>query len=112
MGELDFVSCANGFVFLQSNSHCNFFEWVNEEESKFEGNKPKFQDNGRTRVKEDEVCLEKEKVILELIKKSEKLKRKLQEEKKFVRFLQFFFLLSWTLTIVLVFMLLFKFNCN
>jgi len=99
------------FFFLQSNSHYNFFEWFNEEESKFEGNAPDFQDSGRTRVEEDEVCLEKEKVILELIKKNEKLKTKLQEEKRFGRFLQFFFLLSWTLTILLVFMLSFKFNC-
>jgi len=57
------------FFFLQSNSHCNFFEWFNEEEYKFEGNTPNFQDSGRTRAEEDEVCLEKEKVILELIKK-------------------------------------------
>jgi len=58
------------------------------------------------------VCLEKEKVILELIKKSEKLKRKLQEEKKFGRFLQFLFVSSWALIVVLVFMWLFKLNCN
>jgi len=97
---------------MQSNSHCNFFEWFNEEDSKYEGNAPDFQDSGRTRTEEDEVCLEKEKVIVELIKKNEKLKAKLQEEKKFGRFMQVFFLLSWTLTIIFVFMLLFKFNCN
>ena len=58
------------------------------------------------------MSLEKEKVILELIKKSENLKRKLQEEKKFGRFMQCLFVLSWAITIVLVFMLLFKLNCN
>ena len=105
LGELDFPSCAHGFVlfFLLSNSHCNFFEWDNEEESKFEGNEAEFQDSGRTRAEEDEVCLEKRKVILELIKKNEKLKTKLQEEKKFGSFLQYFsfyrghYQLSWFL---------------
>ena len=45
-------------------------------------------------VEQDEVWLGKEKVIFELIKKSEQLKRKLQEEKKFGRFLQCLFVLS------------------
>ena len=97
---------------MQSNSHCNFFKWFNEEDSKYEGNAADFEDSGRRRTEEDEMCLEKEKVIVELIKKNEKLKAKLQEEKKFGRFMQVFFLLSWTLTIIFVFMLLFKLNCN
>jgi len=58
------------------------------------------------------VSPEKERVILELMKKSEKLKRKLQEEKKFERFLQCLLVLSWAITVVLVLMLLFKLNCN
>jgi len=51
-------------------------------------------------------------VILDLIKKNEKLKRKLQKEKRFGKLLQLLFVLSWASSIVFVVMFLFKFNCN
>jgi len=44
---------------LQSNSHCNYFEWVNEEESKFEGKESEIEANSRKIVEEDEVCLDR-----------------------------------------------------
>jgi len=54
-----FGVCDNGFKFLQSISHCNYFEWDNEEESKGEGQEFEFEATGGKRVEEDEVCLEK-----------------------------------------------------
>jgi len=50
--------------------------------------------------------------MLDLMKKNEKLKMKLQQEKKIGTFLLFLFVISWVSTIVMVFMLLFKVNCN
>jgi len=50
--------------------------------------------------------------MLDLMKKNEKLKMKLQQEKKIGTFLFFLFVISWVSTIVMVFMLLFKVNCN
>jgi len=97
---------------LQSNSNCNYFEWVNEEECKDEGGESEFEDGVGKRFEEEEVCLEKEKLILNLIKKNEKLKRKLQKEKTFGKLLQLLFVLSWAFSIVFVVMFLFKLNCN
>jgi len=107
-----FGVCYNGFIFLQSNSHCNYFQWVNEEECRGEGEESEFKAVAGKRVEEDEVCLEKEKLILDLIKKNEKLKRKLQKEKRFGKVLQLLFVLLWGFSIVFVVMFLFKFNCN
>ena len=82
----------NGFLFVQSNFHCNYFEWVNESESTFEGKESEFESSGGKIVEEDKgCCLEKDKVIMDLIKKNEKLKRKLQQEKKIGNFLQLLF---------------------
>ena len=53
-----------------------------------------------------------EKVILELTKKNEKLKRKLQKERRLGKFLQFLFVMSWTFTVVFVVMFLLKVNFN
>jgi len=99
-------------IFLQSNSNCNYFEWVNEEECKGEGRESEFEAGAGKRFEEEEVCLEKEKLILDLIKKNEKLKRKLQKEKTFGKLLQLLFVLSWAFSIVFVVMFLFKLNCN
>jgi len=80
--------------FVQSNSHCYYFEWVNESKSTFEGKESEFESSGGKIVEEDKGCLEKDKVIMDLIKKNEKLKRKLQQEKKIGKFLQLLFVLS------------------
>ena len=72
----------------QTNSHCNYFEWVDDEESDFQGNESESEVSGGKRVEgwkkgeEDEVSLKREKIILDLINKNEKLKMKLQQEKK------------------------------
>ena len=116
--DVDFVSMVMVAFFLQTNSHYNYFEWVDDEEYEFQGKESKFEISGGKRVEggkggeEDEVCLEREKVILDQVKKNEKLKRKLQQEKKIGTFLLFLFFISWASTIVMVFMLLFKVNCN
>jgi len=65
-----FGVCYNGFNFLQSNSHCNYFQWVNEEECRGEGEESKFEAGVGKRVEEHEVCLEMEKLILDLIIKN------------------------------------------
>jgi len=73
---------------LQTNSHCNYFERVDDKEFDFQGEESEFEVSGGKRVEggkrgeKDEVCLEREKITLDLIKKNEKLKRKLQQEKK------------------------------
>ena len=85
---------------------------VNEEESQFEGKESKIEANSGKIVEKDEVCLDREKFILELIKKNEKLKRKLQQERRLGKFLQFLFLISWASTVVFVVMFLLKVNCN
>jgi len=64
------------------------------------------------KCEEDEVSLKREKNMLDLMKKNEKLKMKLQQEKKIGTFLFFLFVISWVSTIVMVLMLLFKVNCN
>jgi len=98
---------------VHSNSHCNYFKWVNELKSTFERKDSKFESSGGKTVEEDKVCcLEKDKVIMDLIKKNEKLKRKLQQEKKIGKFLQVLFVLSLVATIFLVIMVLLKVNCN
>ena len=97
---------------MQSNSHCNYFEWVNKEESEFEGKESEIEANSGKIVEEDEVCLDREKVILELTKKNEKLKRKLQKKRRLHKFLQFLFLMSWAFTVVFVVMFLLKVNCH
>ena len=103
--------CYNIFV-LQSNSHCNFFEWVKEDESEFEGKESEIEANNGKIVEEDEVCLDRDKVILELTKRNEKLKKKLQTERRLGKFLQFLFLMSWAFTVLFVVMFLLKVNCN
>jgi len=50
--------------------------------------------------------------MLDLMKKNEKLKMKLQQEKKIAHSCFFLFVISWVSTIIMVFMLLFKVNCN
>ena len=66
--------------FLQTNSHCNYFEWIDDKESDFQGKESESEVSGGKRVEgrkrgeEDEVCLKMEKIILDLIKKNEKLK--------------------------------------
>ncbi|QCD82256.1 hypothetical protein DEO72_LG2g2591 [Vigna unguiculata] len=101
-----------------TNSHCNYFEWVDDEESDFQGKEKESEASGGKRVdggkkgEEDEVSLKMEKIMLDLMKKNEKLKMKLQQEKKIGTFLFFLFVISWVSTIVMVFMLLFKVNCN
>ena len=106
-----FGGCCNGFNFLQSNSNCNYFEWVNEEECKGEGGESEFEAGVRKRFEEEEVCLEKEKLILDLIKKNEKLKRKLQKEKNLANCCNFYLYYRGH-SIVFVVMFLFKFNYN
>jgi len=102
----------------QTNSHCNYFEWVDDEESDFQGKETESEASGGKRVdggkkgEEDEVSLKREKIMLDLMKKNEKLKMKLQQEKKIRTFLFFLFVILWVSTIVMVFMLLFKVNCN
>ena len=111
--ELHLVFFVIVSFFVQSNSHCNYFKWVNESESTFEGKDSEFEFSGRKTVEEDKVCcLEKDKVIMDLINKNEKLKRKLQPKKKIGKFLQILFVLSWVATVVLVIMVLLKVNCN
>jgi len=103
------------FFSVQSNSHCNYFEWVNESESTFEGKDSELESSRGKTVEENKVCClekeEKDKVIMELIKKNDKLKRKLQQE-NIGKFLQLLFVLSWVATVVLVIMVLLKVNCN
>jgi len=103
--------CYNIFV-LQSNSHCNYFEWVKEDEYEFEGKESEIEANSGKIVEEDEVCLDRDKVILELTKRNEKLKKKLQTERRLGKFLQFLFLMSWAFTVLFVVMFLLKVNCN
>ena len=85
--------------FVQSNSHCNYFEWVNESESTFEWKESEFKSSGGKIVEEDKgCCLEKDNVIMDLIKKNEKMKRKLQQEKKLENFCNFYlFCRGWQL---------------
>jgi len=97
---------------LQSNSHYNYFEWVKEDESEFEGKESEIEANSGKIVEEDEVCLDRDKVILELTKRNEKLKKKLQTERRLEKFLQFLFLMSWAFTVLFVVMFLLKVNCN
>jgi len=117
----DLLDVAFVFVVMVSsfsNSHCNYFEWVDDEESDFQGKEKESEASGGKRVdggkkgEEDEVSLKREKIMLDLMKKNEKLKMKLQQEKKIRTFLFFLFVISWVSTIVMVFMLLFKVNCN
>jgi len=88
---------------VQSNFHCNYFEWVNELEFTFEGKESEFESSGGKVVEEDKSCLKKDKVIMDLIKKNEKLNRKLQQEKKLEKFCNFYLfcrgcqLLFWSL---------------
>ena len=111
--ELHLVFFVIVSFFVQSNSHCNYFEWVNESESMFEGKDSELESSEGKTAEEDKVCcLEKDKVIMDLIKKNEKLKRKLQQEKQIGKFLQVLFVLSWVATVVLVIMVLLKVNCN
>ena len=98
--------------FVQFNSHCNYFEWVNQSKSTFKGKEYEFESSGGKIVEEDKGCLEKDKVIINWIKKNERLKRTLQQEKKIGKFLQLLFVLSWVSTIVLVVIVLLKVNCN
>ena len=101
---------------VQSNSNCNYFEWVNESESTFEGKDSELESSGGKTVEEDKVCClekeEKDKAIMELIKKNDKLKKKLQQEKNIGKFLQLLFVFSWVATVVVVIMVLLKVNCN
>ncbi|KOM50339.1 hypothetical protein LR48_Vigan08g116600 [Vigna angularis] len=64
-------TCSN--VSVQSNSSCNFFEWVDEGDFKMEGSLQR-------KSEEVEVCIEN--VVLDLRKKKDKLKKKLEEERK------------------------------
>ena len=78
-----FCICGNGFIFLfRTNSHCNYFEWVDDEESDFQGKETESEANGGKKGEKDKVSLKREKIILDLMKKNEKLKMKLQQEKK------------------------------
>ncbi|KAG2404979.1 uncharacterized protein HKW66_Vig0042340 [Vigna angularis] len=56
-----------------SNSSCNFFEWVDEGDFEMEGSLQR-------KSEEVEVCIEN--VVLDLRKKKDKLKKKLEEERK------------------------------
>ena len=61
---------------------------IDDEEFDFQGKETESEVNGGKRVdggkkgEEDEVSLKREKIILDLMKKNEKLKMKLQQEKK------------------------------
>ncbi|KAG2379831.1 uncharacterized protein HKW66_Vig0166100 [Vigna angularis] len=82
----------------------NYFEWVDEGDSKIEGSLQR-------RSEEVEVCIEN--VVLDLRKKKDKLKRKLeQERKKFKMMLVLFVLSLWALTVMFCIMFLLKINCN
>lgn len=90
---------------MASNSHFNYIKWVDEGESKIEV-------NVETKMEENEVCFEKEKVVLDLMKKDEKLKRKLQQKRKVEKIMLLLFVVSWTLTIFFFVMFLLMINCN
>ncbi|QCD97598.1 hypothetical protein DEO72_LG6g2309 [Vigna unguiculata] len=83
-----------------TNSHCNYFEWVDDEEFDFQGKETESEASGGKRVdggkkgEEDEVSLKREKIMLDLMKKNEKLKMKLQQEKKIGTFLFILFVIS------------------
>ncbi|KOM37454.1 hypothetical protein LR48_Vigan03g083600 [Vigna angularis] len=64
------------FIFLSigvSNARCNYFEWVNEGHYEIEGSLQR---------KSEEVEVYMEKAVLDLRKKKDKLKRKLEQERK------------------------------
>ncbi|KOM56460.1 hypothetical protein LR48_Vigan10g235200 [Vigna angularis] len=96
-----FYRCRN----WASNSSCNYFEWHDEGVSEAEGSYER-------KHEELQMCLENEKLVLDLRKKNEKLKRKLEEEKKVVKMMLLLFVLSWALTIFFCIMFLLKMNCN
>ena len=89
--------------FLQSNSSCNFFEWVDEGDFEIEGSLQR-------KSEEVEVCIEN--VVLGLRKKKDKLKKKLEQKRKNFKMKLVFFVLSWALTVMLCIMFVLKINCN
>ncbi|KAG2399212.1 uncharacterized protein HKW66_Vig0083060 [Vigna angularis] len=104
-----FLRCSN----WTSNSNCNYFECVDEGESEIEATLQRKTEEvevclEKEKVEEVEVCLEKENVVLDLRKKNKKLKRKLEQERKYGKIMLLLFVLSWALTI----MFLLKINCN
>ncbi|KOM53033.1 hypothetical protein LR48_Vigan09g169200 [Vigna angularis] len=94
-----FYRCRN----WASNASCNYFEWVDEGHYENEGSLQR-------KSEEVEVCMEK--VVLDLRKKKDKLKRKLEQERKNFKMMLVFFVLSWVLTVMLCIMFVFKINCN
>ncbi|KOM28778.1 hypothetical protein LR48_Vigan583s002900 [Vigna angularis] len=83
-----FYRCRN----WASNGSCNYFEWVDEGHNEIERSLQR-------KSEEVEVCMEK--VVLDLRKKKDKLKRKLEEERKNFKMMLVFFVLSWALTVML-----------
>ncbi|XP_014515409.1 uncharacterized protein LOC106773211 [Vigna radiata var. radiata] len=69
-----FYRCRN----WASTSTCNYFEWHEEEVSEIEGKREGL-----------DLCLESDIVVLDQKKKIQKLKRKLQEEKKYGKVMLF-----------------------
>ncbi|XP_014493179.1 uncharacterized protein At1g43920, Chloroplastic isoform X2 [Vigna radiata var. radiata] len=94
-----FYRCRN----WASNSSCNFFEWVDEEDFEIEGNLQR-------KSEEVEVCIEN--VVLDLRKKRDKLKKKLEQERRNNKMMLVFFVLSWALTVMFCIMFVLKINCN
>ncbi|XP_017438475.2 uncharacterized protein LOC128195635 [Vigna angularis] len=94
-----FYRCRN----WASNSSCNFFEWVDEGDFEMEGSLQR-------KSEEVEVCIEN--VVLELRKKKDKLKKKLEEERKNFKMMLVFFVLSWALTAMFCILFVLKVNCN
>ena len=67
---------------MQSNSHCNYFEWVNEEESKFEGKESEIEANSRKIVEEDEVCLDRGESYLGIDKEKWEVEEEIAKREK------------------------------
>ncbi|XP_022635247.1 uncharacterized protein At1g43920, Chloroplastic-like [Vigna radiata var. radiata] len=94
-----FYRCRN----WASNASCNYFEWVDEGHNEIEGSLQR---------KSEEVDVYMEKALLDLRKKKDKLKRKLEQKRKNFKMMLVFFVLSWALTVILCIMFVFKINCN
>ncbi|KAG2404122.1 uncharacterized protein HKW66_Vig0110440 [Vigna angularis] len=78
-------------------------EWVDEGDFEMERSLQR-------KSEEVEVCIEN--VVLDLRKKKDKLKKKLEQERKNFKMMSVFFVLSWALTAMFCILFVLKVNCN
>ncbi|KAG2405062.1 uncharacterized protein HKW66_Vig0043170 [Vigna angularis] len=101
-----FYRCRNWAV-SENKSFIYYVEdcikWVDEGDFEMEGSLQR-------KSEEVEVCIEN--VVLDLRKKKDKLKKKLEEERKNFKMMLVFFVLSWALTAMFCILFVLKVNCN